>query len=139
MINPASNEIIRLSFPVNAAYVSSARLTSSSVANRLRFDIDEIEDIKSAVSEACAYIIKAMAASVAGNFEISFMPRKDEMHVVISAKGRWAKPEASDSNEMSLMMISALVDEFDIDTAQPDCLTITMLKKHRVTVFERSI
>ena len=39
-------DIIELGLPINRAYVSTARLTASSIANRMGFDIEAIEDIK---------------------------------------------------------------------------------------------
>ena len=65
-------DLIQLSLPLNAAYVSAARLTASSVANRMGFSTDEIEDIKAAVSEACTFIIKKAPAVPTGNFVIQF-------------------------------------------------------------------
>ena len=123
------NDHIRLSFPVNAAYVSSARLTASSIANRIRFDIDEIEDIKTAVSEACTYIIKQLAHKANGNFEICFIPGKDEMSVDIVALDV-ESTEALDDQEMSLLMIKALVDEFEINKLEGK-ISISMTKKHK--------
>lgn len=128
-------DYIRLSFPVNPAYVSSARLTVSSIANRIRFDVDEIEDIKTAVSEACTYIIKRSAAFVGSNFEICFIPGVGEMSVEIVAQDHndsdWANTE-----EMSLMMIRALVDEFTITKPTQDQISLTMVKKHKETSFD---
>ena len=43
-------ESVELTLPINAAYISAARLTASSIANRLGFGIEEVEDIKTAVS-----------------------------------------------------------------------------------------
>jgi len=123
------NDHIRLSFPVNAAYVSSARLTASSIANRIRFDIDEIEDIKTAVSEACTYIIKRLAHKANGNFEICFIPGKDEISVDIAAQDVESAGDL-DGQEMSLMMIKALVDEFAISKLDGK-ISIAMLKKHK--------
>ena len=128
-----NTEYIRLSFPVNAAYVSSARLTASSIANRIRFDIDEIEDIKTAVSEACTYIIKRLAPSVKSTFEICFMPGQDTIGVDIVALGEWLE-ETPD--EMSLMMIKALVDEFSVSQPEKGQISINMLKKHTETAFD---
>ena len=128
-----STDYIRLSFPVNPAYVSSARLTASSVANRINFDIDEIEDIKTAVSEACAYIIKRMAAFAGNNFEICFIPRNGEMSVEIVAKASSGLNNFTDE-EMGLMVIKALVDEFEITKPSSDKISITMLKKHKAGV-----
>jgi len=128
---------IRLSFPVNPAYVSSARLTVSSIANRISFDIDEIEDIKTAVSEACIYIIKRSAAFAGSNFEICFTPGQQEMYVEILAEDKAGVDVAeASSEEMSLMMIKALVDEFSISKPADDKISITMTKRHKDIVFE---
>ena len=124
---------IRLSFPANPAYVSSARLTASSIANRIKFDIDEIEDIKTAVSEACIYIIKRSAHLSQSNFEICFMPGKGEMSVEIVASNTGCK--GADSEEMSLMMIKALVDEFSITGPAENQISINMVKKHKGRTF----
>jgi len=126
---------ICLSFPVNPAYLSSARLTASSVANRIGFDIDEIEDIKTAVSEACTYIIKRSADFENSYFEICFMPGAGEISVEIEAKDNKEIQNVS-SEEMSLMMIRALVDEFSITKPTPDKIFINMIKRHTETVFD---
>jgi len=130
-----NTDLIRLSFPVNPAYVSSARLTVGSIANRIRFDIDEIEDIKTAVSEACTYIIKRSSSFDGSNFEICFIPGAGEMSVEIMAQDDSDKDWA-DTEEMSLMMIKALVDEFTISKPARDQIFITMVKKHKETSFD---
>jgi serine/threonine-protein kinase RsbW len=118
-------ECIKLSFPMNAAYVSSARLTASSIANRMNFDIDEIEDIKTALSETCTYLLKTLPAATDMHFEITFYLRKDEMeiHLLVNAL------PIGQTNDMSLVMIKALVDEFTINDDGP--VAIKMLKKHK--------
>ncbi|WP_044298812.1 ATP-binding protein, partial [Clostridioides difficile] len=42
----------------NPDYVSIIRLTAFGIANKMGFPIDDIEDIKVAVSEACTNAIK---------------------------------------------------------------------------------
>ncbi|MCL2399735.1 MAG: ATP-binding protein [Defluviitaleaceae bacterium] len=132
-------ECIKLSFPVNPAYVSSARLTVSSIANRVRFDIDEIEDIKTAVQEACIYIIKRSANVPKSNFEICFTPGDKEMHIEIVAEDNLGnlvnELQEGFNDEMSLMMIKALVDEFAITKPSNDKISIVMHKKHKEVLF----
>ena len=125
-----NNDYIRLSFPVNPAYVSSARLTVSSIANRIHLDIDEIEDIKTAVSEACTYIIKRTAININSNFEICFAPKEGEMSVEIVAQDS-GDLQNIPAEEMSFMMIKALVDEFKITKPSQDKVAITMVKRHK--------
>lgn len=125
---------INLTFPINAAYVSSARLTASSIANRMNFDIDEIEDIKTAVSESCTYIIKTLPAAEQGNFfEIMFHLKSNEMSIKIKAHG---KPEHSlEDGEMSMKVVKALVDELDITVNDEDGIIINILKTHKDSIF----
>jgi serine/threonine-protein kinase RsbW len=111
---------------MNAAYVSSARLTASAVANRVNFDIDEIEDIKMAVSEACTYILKTMTATESSNFDIQFQLSENQMEITLVTQG--VVPDRHASDEMSLMMIKALVDEFEM-TVENDA-AIKMVKRH---------
>ena len=122
---------IKLSFPVNAAYVSSARITASSIASRMTFDIDEIEDIKTAVSEACTYIIKALPANTHSNFEIIFYLHSDSIDINITAKGVF---EPVQPDDMGLIMVKALVDGFEIESGG-NGIIIKMVKNHKTSIF----
>lgn len=123
----AKNEVIELSLPANAAYVSAARLTASSIANRLDFDIDETEDVKAAVSEACTFVIKKASTDYVDLFKVAFEPGENLLTVRI----RIGKIDLTpDDGDMSLMMIRALTDEFVI-TERDDEIEIRMVKKHQ--------
>ncbi|MCL2665560.1 MAG: ATP-binding protein [Defluviitaleaceae bacterium] len=128
-----TGETIKLSFPVNPAYVSSARLTASSIANRMGFDIDEIEDIKTAVSEACTYIIRTMITDEKSNFEINFILLEGVMEIHMVTSGM---PVPTPPDEMSLMMIKALVDDFKLSGGPEKNIEIFMIKKHISSFFE---
>jgi len=132
MREPEQENCIKLSFPINAAYVSSARLTASSIASRMNFDVDEIEDIKAAVSEACTYIIKTLSSNAGGAFEINFTLHKASMDIRITARG---VIEPATPDDIGLMMIKALVDSFKIGSDDESNITISMTKKHKVSIF----
>ena len=136
MMNNAvtENDNIKLSLPVNAAYVSAARLTASSVANRLGFDIDEIEDIKAAVSEACTYIIKAISSGSGKDFSIVFNVRAEQLEIRINVGVALTLENLND--EMGLRMIQALMDEMCIQNTEDDELEIKMVKTHKTQLFE---
>ena len=51
-------ETIKMEITANPAYVSIIRLTTSGIANKVGFCMDDIEDLKVAVSEACTNAIK---------------------------------------------------------------------------------
>ena len=46
-------ETIKMEISANPEYVSIIRLTTSGIANKVGFCIDDIEDLKVAISEAC--------------------------------------------------------------------------------------
>ncbi|MHB8146557.1 MAG: ATP-binding protein, partial [Vulcanimicrobiaceae bacterium] len=50
--------VVELRIPSRAEWVALARLTVATVASRLHFSIDEIEDIKLSVAEACTNAIQ---------------------------------------------------------------------------------
>jgi len=123
-------DCIQLSMPLNAAYVSAARLTASSVANRMGFSTDEIEDIKAAVSEACTFVIKKAAAEPSGNFLIQFHMNSEMMSINIETDGQLRQ----EPEEMSLIMIKALMDKLDIK-AEGEKTVLFMTKGHNENLF----
>jgi len=127
MSKPKITETIELSLPVNAAYVSTARLTASSIANRQGFDVDETEDIKAAVSEACTYIIRK-SHGCGSLFRLVF--DIGDGHVAIALTSENAIDNADDE-EMSILMIQALMDNMTI-TNNGTGLAIQMQKTHHV-------
>ena len=131
MNNPtAEQNSIQLSLPLNAAYVSAARLTASSIANRMGFSTDEIEDIKAAVSEACTFVIKKAPIDSVENFLIQFHMRSELMTIHIQTNGTLRQ----DADEMSLIMIKALMDQFDFKT-ENNITNLFMAKSHNESLF----
>ena len=126
----AEQDSIQLSLPLNAAYVSAARLTASSVANRMGFSTDEIEDIKAAVSEACTFIIKKAPTDLEGNFLIQFHMSSETMAIHIKTSGTLCQ----EADEMSLIMIKALMDQFEFKTENDETF-LCMTKNHDGTLF----
>ncbi len=129
-----NNEQIKLTLPINAAYVSAARLTASSVANRLNFDIEEIEDIKVAVSEACAYIIRENSFNSNGDFKIEFDLSADKIKITLSIEVNDNKFEVDDA-EMSLLVIKAVMDSFSVN-CENGIFNMIIEKKHIQTSFD---
>ena len=125
-----SFENIELSLPVNAAYVSAARFTAQSIAGRIGFDAVEVEDIKTAVSEACTYIIKKLIVADTA-FKITFMLELDyiEIHLSCGATG-----EKNDETDYSMPMVRALMDNVRTELKE-GLFELVMTKKHKTTDF----
>lgn len=128
-------ENIELTMPINAAYVSAARLTASSIANRLGFNIEEIEDIKAAVSEACAYIIKKSALGNASSptFKIIFVMQDRALEIRLSSDVLVIPDD--EEEEISLQMMNALMDALTLETPNSTSLELFMKKHHKQNEF----
>ncbi len=55
---PGTLGVVELRIPSKAEWVAVARLAVAAVANRLNFSIEDIEDVKLAVAEACTNCIQ---------------------------------------------------------------------------------
>jgi serine/threonine-protein kinase RsbW len=102
---------INLKLPAKPEYVSVARLTTAAIANRLGFSIDEIEDLKVAVSEASIYLINQFSeiSSLAVDYRIH-----DNRSVTASVKALDAsgiRDGGEKENELSLFIIESVADE----------------------------
>ncbi|HHW68249.1 MAG: serine/threonine-protein kinase RsbW [Epulopiscium sp.] len=128
--NPSANQdVIELGLPLNPAYVSAARLTASSIANRMGFDIEDIEDIKAAVSEACTYLIKQYQLDRDGQstFKIQFMIKEEGLEIQLTTR-RFKKSSGQEEDGLGILMIEALMDFISISNKDDDT-HIVMLKK----------
>ncbi|MCD7904848.1 MAG: hypothetical protein LUG24_04585 [Clostridiales bacterium] len=128
MDETSGNDKIVLSLPLNSAYISAARLTTSSIANRLGFSTAEIEDVKAAVSEGCTFIIKEFEEYKEELFKISFFTGDKSLIINIEMD----KPiKELDEENICILMIKALMDEANFTTKSNKDLTIVMKKIHR--------
>ena len=96
-----------LSVPASRSHVRVARLTAAVVAERMDFDIDEIDDVLVAVDELTNAVIQARATS---EILFQFSPRGGEFVVDASATvvGR---PELS---PLARQVLGVVVDEFEL-------------------------
>lgn len=78
-----STDNVALILPTKNEYVSTARLTASSIANRIGFNIDEVEDIKVAVSEVCN-IILSRAGQTVKQYKVSFEICNDKLEITFT-------------------------------------------------------
>ncbi|MBV8689893.1 MAG: ATP-binding protein [Candidatus Eremiobacteraeota bacterium] len=99
--------VVELRIPRRAEWVAVARLAVAAVANRLNFSIEEIEDVKLAVAEACTNCI--LQRNVADQIEIVCETKDDGITVrVRSFAGPAATIEAPAELESEQQQIGAL-------------------------------
>jgi serine/threonine-protein kinase RsbW len=55
------HDVVILAVPADGAYLAVLRTATAGIAARLRFTLDEIEDLRIAVDEACAMLLAVAA------------------------------------------------------------------------------
>lgn len=77
----AARADVELRLPADGAYVSVLRTTTAGLAARLDFTIDDIEDLRIAVGEACALVLPE--ADPGSSLEARFQVAQSELTVTV--------------------------------------------------------
>lgn len=103
-------DFIKLTVPCRPDYVGVVRLTTSSIGSKIDFNIEEIEDIKVAIAEAC---INAMGKSESLNIEYELCKDKLIMFVEnVTEKIDSSRKDAKEK-ELGILIIRSLMDEVE--------------------------
>jgi serine/threonine-protein kinase RsbW len=137
-------ERVEITIPARAEFVSVARLTAATVAARLGFSYDEIEDLKIAVGEACTSLILS-GADPGQPLRLRFILDRDTLQVAIEARGPGivlhstpaagatsADDLALDERRLGVFLMQCLVDE--VDAIQHDATGVAelrLVKRHQ--------
>lgn len=120
---------INLKLPAKPEYVSVARLTTSAVASRLGFNMDDIEDLKAAVSESGIYLINRFKSLA--NLIIEYRVHKCEIAIHVSAYDAAAlelNKDFSEQNELGMFIIESIMDRVEKDTCNDTVCGFTLYK-----------
>jgi serine/threonine-protein kinase RsbW len=99
-----------VSVPARADFVHVLRSVTASVAARLEFPYDAIDDLRLAVDEACAQLLAVASGGSALTLRMTPMEESLEMVATIDAGDvDWPPPEAEES--LSWRLMSGLADE----------------------------
>lgn len=135
MINENTKNLIKMTIPTDSSNISIVRMTASSIANAIGFNIEEIDDVKIAISEACTNVIKHSKVPF---FDLLFNHGSNFIEIEIKDQGvgcdlkSLKEPDFEGERESSglgLFIIKTLMDEVKIQS-QADCGTIIYMKKH---------
>lgn len=150
---PASDgfEPLEMRIPADARWVRVVRLAAAGVASVLNFSIDEIEDIKLAVAEACNNAI-LHAAPPSGSpkttkrpqVTITFIPAADHLEIRVRDEGRLlthALPQRKKTapgvvdeqgrlpeGGLGLLVIETVMDEVRHESGSDTDTTLRMVK-----------
>lgn len=127
-----ATDTVELSIPAKAEFVSIARLAVSAVASRLQFSIEEIEDVKLAVSEALVNAIArggARADVICESVPDGLRIRVRNFGAPVHAKAiDVSKADESAASSLGVFLIRALMDDVTYD-ARGDGTDLVMFKR----------
>ena len=126
-------DLISMNMSVNPDFVSVIRLTLSGVASRIGFSLDDIEDMKVCVSEACTNAIKH---SKKDEFQVKFYVCPDRLTIEVLDDGigydvdSLASPDLKNpkTSGLGIFIIKTLMDEVEIKSCDK-CGTIIKMTK----------
>jgi serine/threonine-protein kinase RsbW len=123
--NLAAIDVVDLRIPCKAEWVQIARLSVGGVASRLNFSIDDIQDIKIAVAEACTNAIQFAEGSPYIEIKCEAIGR--QLRLTIRDFGRGPHPV----DGLGIFLIRALMDEVEYQ-AHPEGGTLLVMVKRPV-------
>lgn len=119
-----SRDQVAVKMPADGAYLSVLRTATAGLAARLDFTLDEIEDMRIAVDEACAMVLHQ--AIPGSDLECAFSLGQDEMTVSVSV--RCLAPRVPAGDTFAWTVLSALAGSVDAQVGPGDLLTIVLRK-----------
>ncbi len=130
-----NNENVCISLPSKPEYVSIARITSSVVANKIGFNIEEIEDIKAAVGEACNNAV-IHGCGEDSNFNVEFAIYENKVIIEVRDNGngftleRCPVPDICNPKEggLGIFIIKSLMDAVEVKSSPGNGTIIEMIK-----------
>ena len=122
----AAEDRVTIRMPAEGAYLSVLRTATAGLAARLDFTLDEIEDLRIAVDEACGLLLSQ--ASPGADLDCDFTLAEDSMTIAVSVPSERAQLPARDT--FAWTVLSALAGSVDAWSGPGGRLTI-MLRKTR--------
>jgi serine/threonine-protein kinase RsbW len=105
-------DVVTAEVPADVVYVSTLRLTAAGLAARCELTIDDIEDLRLAVDEACALLLPNSAGQrLHARFELHY----GRLDVQVAVEGR---SEADvDRSGFAWTVLGALASDVDVQAA----------------------
>lgn len=106
---------VSIRIPASPEYLQVVRLVAAGLAARLRFTLEDIEDLKIAVDEMAAYLTGSQGRE--GTLEVTFDIADDRIRIV--GRGHFAPGHGvrTELTELSRMILETVADSASLDHA----------------------
>jgi serine/threonine-protein kinase RsbW len=118
-------DVVELRLPADGAYLSVLRTATAGLAARLDFTLDEIEDLRIAVDEACALLLPdaVPGASMSCVFSLS----GDSLAVTVTVPSQTGRVPRR--NTFAWTVLTALAGDVDTAVGDDGTVSVTLLKR----------
>lgn len=112
-------EKVLIRIPSKPQYLQVLRLTTASLANRMGFDIDDVEDLKVLISEVVTYVLP-----INDELEIVFEIEEEKITIKVFANQvGYSDGELEQEMKMKQQILSSLADDI---VFEDKCVSIIM-------------
>ena len=133
MKTDGTDHVVRLDFPAKADY-----LLLSGLARTLPLDVEEVADLKLAVTEACGNAVRHAYGDHDGSVRVSFVVGPTSLELIVEDRGEGisevdvgeeGEPEPLEGG-MGMAIIRAVVDEVDVRDGADGRGTVVHMTKY---------
>jgi serine/threonine-protein kinase RsbW len=121
----ATQDHVTVCMPAEGAYLSVLRTATAGLAARLDFTLDEIEDLRIAVDEACAMLLPQAIPGT--NLECAFDLGAQDMAITVSVTA--AEPRLPTRDTWSWTVLAALAGTVESRVGPGDAVSIVLRKR----------
>lgn len=121
-------DIVQLTLPAASAYLTVLRTATASLAARLDFTLDDIEDLRIAVDEACALLL--VSAVPGSSLECRFALEPGVMKVLVTVESLDGEPPSTET--FAWTVLTALAGEVASSTEPGSRVSIALQKRRGV-------
>jgi serine/threonine-protein kinase RsbW len=119
------DDVVELRLPADGAYLSVLRTATAGLAARLDFTLDEIEDLRIAVDEACALLLPDAVPDA--ELTCLFSLAAEALSVTVSVPSRTGRMPRR--NTFAWTVLTALAGEVDATVDSAGTVSVTLLKR----------
>lgn len=117
-------DVVEMRVPADGAFIAVLRSVTAGLASRCDLTLDEIEDLRIAVDEACSLLLPHAAAGTPIGAQFTLAP--GELRIVTSVNS--ADDAEPDRDGFAWTVLAALAQTVDVDS-RDGSLAITLTKR----------
>jgi serine/threonine-protein kinase RsbW len=123
--------VVEISVPADVAYVATLRLAAAGLGSRCDLTVDDIEDLRLAVDEACSLLLPHSRTGTV--IHARFTLAAGQLTVVASVDSPDSSAASPDRTGFAWSVLSALASEVEV-TGADGRLSIAVTKRREVAV-----